>query len=105
MANPKVRVSFIWLQSRRSIEHNSPHIGSCNIAEPTNTQALFLFDSECLKLASLTLNASCVVSRDSCSLMFKFDDGLAWRETPSSCAIIHEIMKRTACFRYVNITR
>src|SRR5277367_2586100 len=26
-----------------------PQIGSCNIAEPTRTQALFLFDSHCLE--------------------------------------------------------
>lgn len=39
-----------------------PQIGSCSIAEPRRTQALFLDDSYCLESISLRLDASCSVS-------------------------------------------
>ena len=44
-----------------------PQIGSCNIAEPTRTQPLFLFDSHSHGSAWSRLVASCSVSWGCCS--------------------------------------
>jgi hypothetical protein len=54
--------------SRSVLNHglSLPQMGSCNIALPTRTQAIFLFDSHCLE-SIRSAAASCSKSWCSCS--------------------------------------
>ena len=66
-----------------------PQIGSCNIAEPTRTQTLFLFDSHGLESASSRLVASCSVSWGSCSQTSGGTDSR--KEKPSFRVIVNQL--------------
>ena len=62
-----------------------PQIGNCNIAEPTRTQTLFLFDSHSLESAWSRLAASFSVSLGSCS---ETSDGTDSRKVMPSFRVI-----------------